>query len=182
MKYMTGKKLVILLAILALSSAPSWAGTFSLFGSFWDAKGADASWGAGAGVGFDLTKRVQLEFRGTYYPKFKNDEFPGTTIDLTAIPVDGGLSFNFSPDEPFNVFVGAGVSYYFLSTSPGNVDNETGVYLDAGVDFGDQENARFFAEVMWRKVDTAVSIGAFDQDVKFDGLSLNAGATWRWGK
>ncbi len=182
MKVKNLKKVVMLLAILTLFSAPSWAGSFSLFGSYWDSKDADASWGAGVRVGFDLTKRFELEFHGTYYPDFKDDQFPGQSIELTAIPVDGGMKFNFMPDKAVNPFLGAGVSYYFLSTSPGSVEDQSGVYLDAGLDIGDKDGARFFAEVMWRKVDTSVSFNAFDNDVKFDGLGLNAGATWRWGK
>jgi len=176
------RKFAMLLAILALFSAPSWAGSFSLFGSYWDSKDADVSWGGGVRVGFDLTKRFELEFHGTYYPDFKDDQFPGTSIELTAIPVDGGLKFNFIPDKAVNPFVGAGVSYYFLSTSPGSVEDQSGVYLDAGLDIGDKDGARFFAEVMWRKVDTSISFSTFNNDVKFDGLGLNAGATWRWGK
>lgn len=182
MKLMRLRRPLMLLAILTLFSAPSWAGSSSVFGSYWDSKDSDASWGAGGRVGFDLTKRFELEFHGTYYPDFQNDEFPSQSFDLTAIPVDGGMKFNFTPDQTVNVFVGAGVSYYFLSISPGEVDDETGIYLDAGVDIGDRDGARFFAEVMWRKVDTSLSFGSFDGDVKFDGLSLNAGATWRWGK
>jgi hypothetical protein len=182
MKVMPLKKFVMILAILTLFSAPSWAGSFSLFGSYWDSKDADASWGGGARVGFDLTKKFELEFHGTYYPDFKDDQFPGTTIELTAIPVDGGLKFNFTPDKTVNSFVGAGVSYYFLSTSPGSVEDQTGVYLDAGLDIGDKDGVRFFAEVMWRNVDTSVSFGGADNDVQFDGLGFNAGATWRWGK
>ena len=182
MKIVTLRKVAMLLAILALFSAPTWAGSFSLFGSYWDSKDADASLGAGVRVGFDLTKRFELEFHGTYYPEFKDDQSPGQPFDLTAIPVDGGFKFNFMPDKTVNPFVGAGVTYYFLSTSPGEVDDQSGVYLDAGLDIGAQDSARFFAQVMWRKVDTSISFGAFEQDVKFDGLSLNAGATWRWGK
>jgi hypothetical protein len=176
------KRIVMLLAILTLFSSPSWAGSFSVFGSYWDSKDADASWGAGARVGFSLTKMFELEFHGTYYPDFKDDQFPGQSFELTAIPVDGGLKINLMPDKPVNPFVGVGATYYLLSTSPGSVDDQAGVYLDAGVDIGAGEGARFFAEVMWRKVDTTVSFGAFDEDVKFDGLGLNAGATWRWGK
>jgi Outer membrane protein beta-barrel domain len=182
MKVMKLRNIVMLLAILPLFSAPSWAGSFSLFGSYWDSKDADASWGAGARVGFNLTKMLELEFHGTYYPDFKNDQFSGQSFELTAIPVDGGLKLNFMPDKGLNPFVGGGATYYFLSISPGSVDDQTGVYLDAGIDIGGKDSARFFAEVMWRKVDTSVSFGAFDEDVKFDGLALNAGATWRWGK
>jgi len=172
---------VVLVAILMLFSAPIWAGSFSLFGSWWNSKDADASWGAGARAGFDLAKMLELEFRGTYYPAFKNDEFPGESFDLTAIPVDGGLKVNFLPDKTVNPFVGAGISYYFLSIDPGEVDDQLGVYLSTGLDIGARDGARFFADLMWRKVDTSLKFGAFDEDVRFDGISLNAGATWRWG-
>ena len=182
MKLMKLKNLVMLLAILMLFSAPSWAGSFSVFGSYWDSKDADASWGGGARVGFSLSKMFELEFHGTYYPDFKDDQFPGQSFDLVAIPVDGGLKINFWPDKAVNPFVGAGATYYFLSTDPGSVDDQAGVYLDAGVDIGPKDGSRFFAELMWRKVDTNVSFGAFDEDVKFDGIGLTAGATWRWGK
>jgi hypothetical protein len=181
MKGMQLRKMAVLLVILTLFSVPTWAGSFSAFGSYWDSKDADSSWGAGLRVGFNLVKMLELEFHGTYYPDFKNDDFSGEAFDLTAVPVDGGLKLNFLPDRTVNPFIGGGVSYYFLSTSPGSVDDETGVYLDAGIDVGGTDSTRFFAEVMWRKVNTSLSFGAFDEDVKFDGLSLNAGATWRWG-
>ena len=175
------KRLMMLVAILLLFSAPSSAGSFSAFGSYWNSKDADASWGAGLRVGFDLTKMLELEFHGTWYPSFNDDEFGSRSIDIRAIPVDGGLKLNFLPDKTVNPFVGAGVSYYFLSVSPGSVDDETGIYLDGGVDIGKKDGTRFFAEVMWRKVDTSVKFNSFNENVKFDGISVNAGATWRWG-
>ena len=72
----------------------------------------------------------------------------------------------------------------FLTTHPGSVDDETGMYADAGLDFGGaaKDSVRFFTEIMWRKVDTSISFNSFDNDVKLDGFSLSAGATWRWGK
>jgi len=182
MKVKNVKTIVMLLAILTLFSVPCRAGSFSLFGSYWDTKDADASWGAGARVGFNLTKRFELEFHGTYYPDFKNDQFPAGPLKLKATPVVGGLKLNFLPDQVVNPFVGAGATYYFLDTDPGSVDNKTGVYFDGGLDIGSKDGARFFAEVMWRKVNTSISVGSFDDEVKFDGLDLNAGITWRWGK
>lgn len=182
MKVVKLRKVAMLLAILALFSAPSWAGSFGLYGSYWDTKDADASWGAGARVGFNFTSMLELEFHGTYYPGFRNDQFSGQSLDVTAIPVDGGLKFNFLPDKAVNPFVGGGFSYFFLSTDPGSVDDQSGVYLNAGLDAGAKDTAKFFAELMWRKVDTAFSFGAFNRDVNFDGLGLNVGANWRWGK
>ena len=182
MKILNVRKVGMLLAIMALCSAPSWAGSFGVFGSYWDTKDADASWGAGVRTGFSFNKMLELEFRGTYYPNFKNDEFPSQSVDLRAIPVDGGLKINFLPDQVVNPYVGGGFTYYFLSTDPGEVDDQSGVYLNAGLDAGPKDGAKFFAELMWRKVDTSVSFGAFNEDVKFDGINLNVGANWRWGK
>jgi outer membrane protein W len=184
MKTMRLKRFLMVLPILALFSAPSWANSFSAYGSYWDTDDADASWGGGARVGFTLTKMLELEFHGTYYPQFRNDEFSGEQIDVTAIPVDAGLKLDFLPDKNVNPFIGAGISYYFLSTHPGSVDDETGLYADAGLDFGSaaKDSVRFFTEIMWRKVDASISFDTFDNDVKLDGFSLSAGATWRWGK
>jgi hypothetical protein len=181
MKVMNLKRLVMLVAILMLFSAPSRAGSLSAYGAYWDSKDADASWGAGLRVGFDLTKMLELEFHGTYFPSFNDDDFGSQSIDITAVPVDGGLKLNFLPDKTVNPFVGAGVSYYFLSVNPGSVDDETGVYIDGGLDIGKKDGTRFFAELMWRKVDTSIKFNAFNENVKFDGLGLNVGATWRWG-
>lgn len=182
MRSAKAKTLVLAVAILAMFSVPTWAGGFGVYGSYWDSKDVGNSWGAGARAGFNFTKRLGLDFHATYYPDFKDDSSAGRNLDLTAIPVDGGLRFDFMPEKSFNVFVGGGVSYYFLSISPGSVDDKTGVYLNGGVDFGKMRGTNFFAEVIWRKVDTNVEFNAFHSDVKFDGLGINAGVSWRWGK
>lgn len=182
MRLMNARRIVTLLAVLMLFSAPTWANSFSAYGSYWDTDEADASWGGGVRYGFTLAKMLELEFHGTYYPQFRNDEFSGEEIDVTAIPIDGGLKFDFMPDKAVNPFIGVGVTYYLLSTHPGEVDDTTGLYLDAGLDFGGTDTTRFFAEIMWRKVDTSISIESFESDVKLDGFSLSAGATWRWGR
>jgi hypothetical protein len=182
MKVATLRKALMLLAILTLFSAPSWAGSFGVYGAYWNSKDADASGGAGVRMGFNFTKMLELEFHGTYFPDFKDDQFPGQSFDLTAIPVDGGLRLNFIPDGGFNPYVGGGVTRYFLSTDPGSVEDQNGMYLNAGFEAGAKDSGHFFAEVMWRKVDTPISLGTFDDEVRFDGLGVNAGANWRWGK
>ena len=138
----------------------------------------DSSWGGGARMGFSFVKFLELEFHGTEYPRFKS-EVGLQNIDVKALPVDGGLRFNFLPTAPFNPYVGAGASYYFLDSNQGSIDNQTGWYGEAGLDIGGK-NARFFAEVMWRKMDTTISLSSFDTDAKFDGVVGNAGVTWRW--
>jgi outer membrane protein W len=95
--------------------------------------------------------------------------------------VDGGLRVNFLPSLAVNPYAGAGVSYFFLESDQGAIDDETGWYAEAGLDFGGK-NARVFVEAMWRKLDTQISLGVFDADARFDGTTVNAGFLWRWGR
>jgi outer membrane protein W len=174
------KKLAMVVATLALFSVPTQAGSFGAYGSYWTSDDADNSWGAGARVGFNFAKWLELEFHGTYYPDFGAEVF-AQNIEVRAIPVDGGLKVNFLPGKMVNPYAGLGGTYYFLDTDQGDIDNETGIYGEAGLDFG-KENARFFVEAMWRKLDTSVRVSSFDQDVTFDGIDWHAGVVWRWGK
>jgi hypothetical protein len=105
------KTTLTLLAVLTALSAPGRATGLGLFGSHWDSRDAGASWGAGARLGFNVTKRLELELHGTYDPDFKDDSFAGRSLHLTAIPVDGGLRFNSMPDNSLNPFAGAGITY-----------------------------------------------------------------------
>jgi len=79
-----------------------------------------------------------------------------------------------------NPYVGAGVSYYFLDSNPGSIENKSGIYGVAGLDFGGKAS-HFFVEAMWRKLDTTIALNSFNTDAKFDGVAGNAGFVWRWG-
>jgi len=176
---MNWKKVTVCVAAMFLFAVPSWAGSFGVYGSYWDSSDADASWGAGVRVGFDFFKWMELEFHGTYFPDFGTDIL-GSTVDITATPVDGGLRFDFLPDKKFNIYAGLGASYYFMDASDGSMDNSTGWYGEAGLEFG--KNTHFFVEAMWRAMDTTLSVGSFDDDADFDGISGQVGFNWKWGK
>jgi outer membrane protein W len=176
------KRLLIGLLAAAFFSIPAQAGTVGLYGSYWDTDQADSSWGAGARVGFDFLDWLELEFHGTYYPDLQGD-LAGLpeTLDISAIPVDGGLKFKFAPKSPVTPYVGAGFTYYFLDINDGEIDNTTGWYAEAGLLFG-AENTRFLIEGMWRAMDTSIALNAFDANANFEGWCLNAGVNWRWGQ
>jgi hypothetical protein len=176
---MSWKKIVTTLAAGMLLSAPARAGSFGAYGSYWNSDQADSSAGAGARIGFGFVKFLELDFHATDYPSFTTD-VGGQSVDVKAMPVDGGLRVNFLPGGPINPFVGAGVTYYFLDTDKGGVDNKAGLYGQAGLEFGGK-GPRFFIEALWRKVDAGISLAAFDRDTQFDGLAANAGFAWRWG-
>ena len=177
---MNWKKLIFCFALVSLCAVPSWAGSFGVYGSYWDADEADKSFGAGVRVGFDFVKFLELEFHATHYPDFETRTI-FADFDIKATPVDAGLRVNIIPVGPVNPYVGAGFSRYFLDSDVGNIDNETGWYGEAGLDAGG-DHGRFFAEVMWRKLETHVSLGVFDDDARFDGAAFNVGGMWRWGK
>ena len=176
---MTPKRIALALGVFALCSVPAHAGSLSLYGSRWDSKDAGDSWGGGARVGFTFVKMLEFEFRGTRYSDFKSTDLP-SDVDVKATALDGGLRINFLPNAPFNPYVGAGVSHYFLEASPGTIDDKSGVYGAAGIDFGSR-HSRLFVEAMWRRLDTTISLSAFNTDAKFDGIAADAGFTWRWG-
>src|SRR5262249_28552198 len=146
----------------------------------WDSKDADSSWGGGARVGFSFVKFLELEFHGSYFPNFGADIL-NSSIDITATPVDGGLRFNILPGKAINPYGGAGASYYFMSSNEGSIDNQTGYYGEAGLEFGGK-NTKIFAEAMWRKMDATLSLSAIDFDGSFDGITGNVGVNWSWGK
>jgi hypothetical protein len=154
---MNWKRFVTGVVVAVLFSVPASAGGFGVYGSYWDSDQADSSMGGGGKVGFTFVKFLELEFHGTYYPSF--------TTDVAGQNVD----------------VGAGVTYYFLSTDQGSIDNKTGIYGQAGLDLG-SGNARFFVEALWRKMDTHISLSSFNRDATLDGFAANAGVAWQWGQ
>ena len=159
-------------------TAPAHAGSFGVYGSYWDGNDTDGQWGGGLRVGFEFLKWLELEFHGTYYTT--SEEIGGTDIDFTQIPVDGGLKFNFLPEKNFNVYAGAGVSYYFLDVDEFDIDDEWGYYADGGIEFGGK--TKFFAEVLYRFVQGTVEDPSSnsEEDIDFDNFAINAGVNWRW--
>ncbi len=176
---MKWKRIVTALAAGMFFFAPASAGSFGIYGSYWDSDRTEKSWGGGARIGFSFVKFLELDFHGTYDPDFTTD-VGGQSVDVKARPVDGGLRVNLLPGGPINPYVGAGVTYYFLNTNQGDINNDTGFYGQAGLEFG--KDTRFFLETLWRKMDTRIKLASFDRDTRFDRFSANAGFAWRWGK
>src|SRR5262245_19958352 len=170
--------LVVVLAAAAVTATPSYAGSIGVYGSYWDGNDVGSSYGAGVRLGFDMFKWLGLEFHGTYYSDF-TQEIDSNDFELTALPVDGGLRINLFGESKFNLYFGAGVTYYFMDTNLGSVDDEFTYYGEGGVEFG-SKNTKFFAELLWRDLDTTVDDPSGDDDIDFSGISANAGINWRW--
>lgn len=179
---MNWKRLLICAFAAALFAIPAQAGTVGVYGSYWDTDEADSSWGVGVRTGFDFFDWMELEFHGTYYPDLQGNNIGlPESLDISAIPVDGGLKFKFSPKSAADFYLGAGFTYYFLDTKDGSIDNSTGWYAEAGLDFG-KRHTRGFIEAVWRTMDTSIALNAFDANPNFDGWSVNVGANWEWGQ
>ena len=168
---------VVLLVLIFAAAAPAFAGSFGVYGSYWDGNDPGSTYGGGVRIGFDFLKWMELEFHGTYYSDFSQD-ISSQDFSLTALPVDGGLRFNLLPKSKVNVYVGGGVTYYFMDTNLGSLDNEFTYYGEGGLEFGGK--TKFFAEALWRSLDTTVNQSTGDTDVDFSGISVNAGINWKW--
>jgi hypothetical protein len=173
------RKFVLVITVLLAAAMPAYAGSVGVYGSYWDSSDVGSTEGLGVRLGFDMFKWMELEFHGTYYSDFSQD-VQSQSFKLTALPVDGGLRFNLLPKSKVNVYVGAGVTYYFMDTNFGSVGNEFTYYGDAGLEFGG-DKTKFFVEAMWRNLDTNVNDPTTGSvDVSFSGISANAGINWRW--
>ena len=177
---MSWKTIVTALAATALLCVPARAGSFGVYGSYWNSDQADDSSGGGARVGFGFAKFLELDVHGTYYSSFTTD-VNGLAVDVKAKPVDGGLRVNLLPSSTINPYVGAGVTRYFLESDQGAIDDKNGIYGQAGIELG-SSGSHFFVEALWRKMETHVSLSSFDRNAKFDGIAANAGLVWRWGQ
>ena len=169
---------VVLLGLMLVTAAPAFAGTFGFYGSYWDGSDSGSTYGAGARIGFDFLKWMELEFHGTYYTDFEGD-IQSQNFELTALPVDGGLKFKFLPNSKVNLYFGAGLTYYFMDTNLGTLDDEFTYYGEAGLQFGGK-STKFFVEALWRSLDTTVDDPSGDTDIDFSGVSANAGINWNW--
>ena len=197
--------LPILAILLLVWSAPALAGDFSIFGSYLDTEDLEDTVGGGIKAGIDLgASPFQLDLRATYLPDLTEDfgdfvrdpgnDPPGAN-DISAIPVDAGLLYDFNRGGTVNPYVGGGASYYFLDSDHGELSDEAGYYLVGGLELGRRNGGvGFFAEALYRNVQATVRHDPteFDQidDINFDqlrerdldigGLGLNAGLIWRF--
>lgn len=196
------------LLVLGLLATPASAGSFSLFGSYWDTDQLDEAGGGGIAAAFGITPddRLELEFRASYYEELKSNEFdrildqiadddrtPFQEVGVEITPLEAGLRFNFAPEAPLNFYIAGGGGYYLLDGSGGfEVDDEFGFYVGGGLMIGNPDGVSFLAEVIWRKIEGSVSndpdrLDDVDDldfnnqvDVDLDGPAANVGIIWRF--
>lgn len=180
------KTILFAAAALAILAGPASATDFSVFGSYWDTQDADEALGAGAKV--RLGRFVEL--RGTYFSDVTADTDPERfDFEVSAIPLEAGLRFDFAEGAAFSPYVGGGAGYYLLDTTEGDIDDEVGYYAVLGAELGQRDSGlSFMAEAIYRGMEATVSEDSDgfpdhvhdDVALNLDGLGVNAGIVWRF--
>lgn len=150
-----------LLGVVALSPAPAQAAGFQLFGSYFEPDLDGETVGIGFGYGFRIARPLDIDIRVTFFDTADSANLQGLweKIDLPELdagidihPIDIGVRYNFAPERPNNLYIGAGVSYYMLEAVE-SVDDEIGLYAMVGATFGGRSGPAFFVEGMYRVAD-----------------------------
>jgi len=190
---------VSIVTLALLSAAPAFASDFGLFGSYWNTRDADDTFGGGIEFAFPFGQSpLGLELRGTYNQELSNDAV-GNLFEpnegffrensLQAIPVEAGLRWNFNPTGNISPWISGGVSYVFLDVSDiegAEIDDETGWYAGLGSRFGSHEGVNFFGEVLYRATEATVNRPRNNVDlqdhvnIELDGVVVNAGVMWNF--
>ena len=180
------KTILFAAAALALIAGPAAATDFGLYGAYWNTQDADEALGAGA----KLRLGRFVELRGTYFSDVTADTDPERfDFEVSAIPLEAGLRFDFAENETFTPYVGGGAGYYLLDTTEGDIDDEVGWYAVLGGEFARRPSGlSFMAEAIYRQMEATVKEDRdgfpdhIHDDVTFqlDGLGVNAGLVWHF--
>jgi opacity protein-like surface antigen len=175
------KRLILaVVATLALTAAPAMATEVAAFGSGWNTKDADQAMGGG----FRLDFARYLELRASYFSDLTKDTSPESRdFEIKALPLEAGVNFKLTHDQPFTPYVGGGIGYYMLDTSVGQIDDETGWYGVVGANFKRGSGLGFNIEGIYRNMDATVHGDDLNNisgrvPVDFGGLGVNAGVVW----
>ena len=191
------KKFVITAIVAAALAAPSSAGDFSIFGSWWDADVAGDTAGGGISLGIPFNETLGLEFSATYFEEltddplanaFDSDDPVFVEQGLNVTPLSVGLRVNFG-DSASSVrpYVSGGATYFLLDSDFGEINDELGYYAALGAGFGNPDGMSFFAEAIYRSAEAEVKLDPDDLDdiddlevrdratFDLDGVGVNAG-------
>ena len=187
-----------LLLILACA-LPARAADFKLYGSYWNTSDLSNTFGGGLGFGIPLGQTpLSIAISGTYYRQlsdrplhnlFSDNEqgfFSSNSIRVT--PIDATLQWRFPGNGTVEPWIGAGATYFLISSSRHDLDfnDETGWNAGAGLRGGESHGPAFFAEALYRNTKATVrhtgsTISLVDREsIKLDGFGANAGVAWRW--
>ncbi len=171
------KKLFVLLSFFLINSGAHEARAIDLGvnASYWDTDEGDGALGYGAQVGFPfIVDHLHLEARAY---KFEDD---GGALfgDVDITPIDAGLAFFLTLDEPVNPYLIAGVSYFYVDSEDLDLDSDFGYYGGAGLDFDISNGFRLVGEAIFRSAEFDSDAG-FDESFDTTGVTFNIGLRYR---
>lgn len=183
------RKTIIATALLTLLSAPAWAGGIGAGVAFWSTDQAESDNGLALRFEVDFGNAIDFEVRASL---LEGHEAPvgslsvpiGTTVlEIEAVPVDIGLSYNFRGRRAVP-YLGGGLSYVLFDSPNGRLEDEVGYYAVAGVDIAINERFSFYIEGLYRTVKAELQgngLAFFDKtEVDFAGPGGNVGILFGW--
>jgi len=186
---------VVLVCGSAVLAAPAGAvpARWSVFGSLMDTDDLAEAFGGGFRVAFPFKETWSFDIAGSYYEDFKNrfEDNTGdrTSVELSFIPADFGLTWTQNGDSGYQFGFGATYGYMDINDIniegfdvpiTGNANDQFGGYLKTGY----QGKGGFFGELFYRILEVDVKRVTIDgvpsenRDIQMDGFAVNLG--WRF--
>ncbi len=139
------------------------------FGSYWEKKDVDGTWGAGVGVSLPIIiDNIRLDGRAHYFEGSKLG-----TDEVKVIPFDLGAQIHILPDSTFDPFILGGISYNYVDTKHLDLDAKFGGYLGAGLDIELGTSLfKIFGEILYRFSDIENMSG---DNIDASGITGNIG-------
>ena len=191
---------VLMATSLVASGAAANDATIDVFGARWGSKDLAETSGAGVGYSHPLSRRFSLDLRATDFGDVEAETVLDASFDLR--PLEAGGRYWVVDSAPVMPYVGAGLTWALLDSSVGTLfdrrsvetDDELGYYAVGGSRFGGAGGLGFFVEGLYRELEADVveriaplpdptmpQLGSIDERrLDLGGLSLNAGASWRF--
>jgi len=182
------KKALVMVGLMLLASQFVMATDFSIFGGWWDENDPGDVYGAGLRLSAkegpwiaDLT--VTWMDDSTYY-WYGWDYYYNETISV--VPVEVGFRYIADNQSSFRPYGGGGVGFYFNDSDHFKIDDSWGYYGLVGFNFGHPRSADFFAEAIYRWVDTDMTYRHAGDgstptiNVDLGGIGVNMGVVFHF--
>jgi len=186
---------------LVASTAAANEATLDVFGARWGSEDLARTNGAGIGYSHPLSRRFSLDLRATAFGDVAARTVFDTAFDLT--PLEAGGRYWILESAPAMPYLGAGLTWAMLDAQPVDAliptqsvetDDELGYYVVGGSRFGGGGGLGFFVEGLYRDLEADVVlrveplpdpeilqlVGIDERRLNLGGLSLHAGASWRF--
>lgn len=171
MSYVRIVSLVFLMSIIFCGSNASAIDLYG-YGSYWDKKDADGSWGGGIGLAIPLfTEHLRLDGRAHFF----SDSDTGIVYkNVTMIPFDLGLQLHILPSGKVDPYLLGGVSYLYVDNSDKlDLDSKFSGYIGAGLDVSlGTSFVKLFGEALYRFAELD---GILEESLDVGGFTGNVG-------